>query len=491
MTGDASGAQRRSGDPGLAIGLVLALLATLPVVLARYPQMADYPAHLARWHVMLDGARSPDLLRYYVFEWRWMPNLGADLLIRPLAALLGLEPGGRVLAGLIPVLLGLSFVAVDRALHGRVGVGSLLAMTTIWAPTLLMGFVNFSLAEALAFLAFALWVRLAEWRWRAAVFVVIAPVVWLCHLAGWGVLGVLVLGFEWAGRRGLRGLVGAALATWPLWPPLALTLLAGTGAQAPFDFSLAAMQGKAFYWVIGLRDSVMPLDLASEALLGAVPVWALRSGRADPRIGIAALIFAALVFLVPRNLGGGDYADYRLVPVALAAGALSADFRPSPRWLLVAALPFLLRIGVTSAQWIEQSAETGDALKALDHVPRGSVVAAAWGFEPGRWSASPQGHVFAYATVRRDALTNVHFAIPGVHMLRLKDADPAFIDPSQRIVLMPGERPDLAGFGPAARAQFLWYLGDAEPLRLPAGAQVIWRGRHATLARLAKASEDR
>ncbi len=461
---------------------MLALLAALPVALARYPQMADYPAHLARWHVMLDWAQSPDLQRLYRFEWRWNPNVGADLLIRPLAALFGLENAGRVLVGAIAAGLGLSFVAVDRAVHGRVGVGSVLALTTVWAPTLRMGFVNFSLAEALAFFGLALWAGLAKRRWRWAVFLLYAPVVWLCHLAGWGVLGVLVLGYEWAGRKGARGLAGAVLATWPLWPPLGLTLLAGGGAEAPFAFTLAEMQGKAFYWVIGLRDSVMALDIAAVALLVLVPVRAVRTGRADPRLGIAALVLAGLVFLVPRNLGGGDYADYRLVPVALAAGALSVDFRAGPKWLMLAAVPFLLRIGVTTVSWIEQSRETENALGALDHVPRGSVVAAAWGFEPGRWATSAQGHVFAYATVRRDALTNAHFAVPGVHMLQLAQDDPGFVDPSQRIVLKAGERPDLAGFGPAARAQFLWYVGPQPPARLPPGTQVIWRRGDALLA---------
>ena len=35
--------------------LALALLSCLPVLVARYPQMSDYPAHLARYHVMLEA----------------------------------------------------------------------------------------------------------------------------------------------------------------------------------------------------------------------------------------------------------------------------------------------------------------------------------------------------------------------------------------------------------------------------------------------------
>jgi len=396
-----------------------------------------------------------------------------------------------VMVGLTAVLLALSFVATELALRGRVGAGSLLALCTVWSPTLLMGFVNFSLGQALAFLAFALWVRGAGKPWRPALFVAVAPVVWLCHLAGWGVLSVLVFGHEWARRGGrIAALPSAAIATWPLWPPLVLTILAGSGA-APLAPSLAEFRAKVFYWIIALRDRSAPLDIATVMVLAAAPLLALRRGWIDPRMGIPALLLAALVFIVPRNLGGGDFADYRLVPVALAAGALAIDGPRVGRIVLLCAVPFLVRLGVTTQAWVGESARTASALAALDHLPAGATVAGAWAYHPADWAQSPQGHLFAYATVRRDALTNAHFAIPGVHMLQLARPDPDFVDPSQRIVLDPGQRADLAAFAPAAHAQYLWYFGDEPPARMPPGAVVIWRDGPSFLARLAKRPEDR
>ena len=47
----------------LLAGLVLSLLAALPFAFAVHPQMADYPSHLARYHVMLDGGQSPFLAK--------------------------------------------------------------------------------------------------------------------------------------------------------------------------------------------------------------------------------------------------------------------------------------------------------------------------------------------------------------------------------------------------------------------------------------------
>ena len=60
------------------LGLLLALAACLPVLVARYPQMSDYPAHLARYYVMLDGGRSPALAHWYSFRWEWTGNVGVD-----------------------------------------------------------------------------------------------------------------------------------------------------------------------------------------------------------------------------------------------------------------------------------------------------------------------------------------------------------------------------------------------------------------------------
>ena len=56
--------------------VLLAIAACLPVLVARYPQMSDYPAHLARYYVMLDHGRSADLARWYVFQWKWSGNVG-------------------------------------------------------------------------------------------------------------------------------------------------------------------------------------------------------------------------------------------------------------------------------------------------------------------------------------------------------------------------------------------------------------------------------
>ena len=469
----------------LAIGL--ALLSCLPVLVAARPQMTDYPSHLARYYIMLDQGHSAWLARYYAFNWRWTGNLGVDLLIWPSAKLFGLEVAARIITGIVPVLTGLAMISVEWTLRRRIGVGTMLALVTIWSPALIIGLLNFSLAFALALFAFAGWVRLEGWRWRWLLFIPIGGLVWLCHLAGWGVLGVLVLGYEWHRRAGLRAL----LAPWPLAFP-ALGFLGGGGTPAGL---LAYGQNIANYkmsiWFMALRDQSWWVDIDSLGFLLVACAIAATLRRFDGRLGWAAVTFALLSLALPRHLGGGDYTDYRLIAVALSAGCLAIDWSPPRLLLWLAPALYLFRLGLTTMAWQADSREVEGMLRALDHVPQGARIAAAVVMERTVWATDTFQHVPSYATVRRDALVNTHFAEPGVHMLQLREGGAEFKDPSQRIQRPPSEPVDLAAFAPAKDAEYLWYIGGQTPASLPPGAEVIYRTPRSLMARLAKAPSAR
>lgn len=465
--------------------VLLCLAAGLPGLLARYPQMTDYPAHLARWHIMIDGGATPELARYYAFKWAWSGNLGVDILIRPLASLVGLETAGRLFVIVIPMLIAGGLFAVEWTLRRRIGVGALLAMATVWSPALLMGFLNFELALAGALWAFVLWVRMEGSRLRAPLFVPIGVLVWLAHQSGWGVLGVMVFGYEFSRQDRWQDWWRAALATWPLWLPFLPTLLASQQADGSFNYGRRPLKVKWAFWRESLRDRVRYIDYATTILLLAAPLLALWCRRLDARLGWAGLICLLLSLIVPRHLGGGDLADLRLIAVGLMLLALAIDWRPRWGLMWLALFPFALRLAITSAVWTVHSANVGAMMKALPLIPRGAKVAVAVREEVGLWAQPLYGHLGCYATVRRDALVNSHFAIPGVHMLTLTPAAWKWVDPSQRIYARPNQTPDLSRFKPAQEADYLWYFGKWRPYALPAGAKVIYRTKHSLLAKLA------
>jgi len=483
---------RAPGRPGrsalsafqwIAIAL-LCVAAGLPGLLARYPQMTDYPAHLARWHIMIDDGRTAELARYYAFKWAWSGNLGVDILIRPVAALVGLETAGRLFVILIPMLIAGGLFAVEWTLRRRIGVGPLLALATVWSPALLMGFLNFELALAGALWAFALWVKMAGSRWRSPLFVPIGALVWLAHQSGWGVLGVMVFGYEFSRQKRWADWWRAALATWPLWLPFLPTLLASQQASGSFDYGRRVLKVKWMFWRESLRDRVRYVDYATTILLLAAPLLALWRGRMDPRLGWAGLICLLLSLVVPRHLGGGDLADLRLIAVGLMLLALAIDWRPRWGLMWLALFPFGLRLAITSAVWTVHSANVATMMQAIDLIPRGAKVAVAVREEVGLWAHPLYGHLGCYATVRRDALVNNHFAIPGVHMLTLTPAAWKWVDPSQRIYMRHNQTPDLTRFKPALEADYLWYFGKYQPAALPPGARVIFRTKHSLLAKL-------
>lgn len=462
------------------LGVVLALLSCLPVVLAAYPQMVDYPAHLARYHVMLTQQDSPFLQRYYGFEWRWMGNLGADLLIRPLAALMPLETAGRVIAGIIPPLTGLGILCAEWALRRRIGLGSLLAFAFIWSPALLLGFLNFGLSLALALFAFALWVRMEGSRWRPWLFMPIGVVVYLAHVSGWGVLGVLVFGYEWQRHKG----IDAFLKPVPLALPM-IGLLAFGGSRELASYGGHPDVYKWAIWKQAMRGSVEWLDLGSLWLVGAVLVASLALRRFDWRLGWAGLIMLVLSLVLPRHIFGGDLVDARMISSGLLVASLALSWR-APRWvLLLAAALFLGRLGVTTEFWMRESARTERLLAALDYLPRGAKVASVVVTERRVWAYNPQEHIGAWSVVRLDALNNSNFALPKVHMLTLREGGDRFIDPYHRLLHRPGKPIDLSRNVPSRAADWLWYVGEEEPVALPPGAVVEYRGPGWLLARLA------
>ena len=469
------------------LAIALALLSALPFLVTRYPQLTDYPSHLARYHVMLEIGHNQWLQRYYEFGWLWTGNIGADLLMWPLGHVMNVETAGWLIGALIPPLTGLGLVAVEWVLRRRIGIGAVLAMTLIWSPAMGMGFYNFCLALALALHAFALWVRLERWRWRWLVFMPIGLVVWLCHVSGWGVLGVMVFGYEWHRRRNLT----AFIAPWPLMLPFVPILLFTGEAAGSLSYGPHAWRFKHAILIQGMRDQSYRLDSATMLFFVLLLTGATIARRIDGRLGWAALLTAVLVIAVPRHLGGGDYADFRLIPVAAMLGCLAIDW-PAPRSALwLAPLLFLGRLELTTQAWIVHSRQLAADLKALDYIPEGARVAGAVLVEADAWELNPFEHAPSYATVRRDALVNSHFAIPGVHMLRLREKIPNFVDPSQRVLRYRPQLVYLAFFEPHLYADYLWYFGSEEPATLPVDAKVIFRGPNSLLARLANRRDER
>jgi hypothetical protein len=183
------------------------VLSVLPLLYPKIPPLVDLFGHMGRYRVQLDIGSSPWLSQYYGFHWALIGNLGVDLLVMPLAKLMGLEPAVKLLVLAIPPLTVAGFLWVAQEVHGRIPPTAFLAIPFVYGHPFLFGFVNFALSMALAFLAFGLWLRLGRLdrtRLRAVLFVPISIVIFFCHTYGWGALGLLCFSAE-AVRQHDRG----------------------------------------------------------------------------------------------------------------------------------------------------------------------------------------------------------------------------------------------------------------------------------------------
>src|SRR5215217_2862041 len=258
------------------------LLSMVPLLWPDVPPLLDLPGHMGRYAVQLDGGGSEALRTYYGFDWRLIGNLGIDLLVEPLARIFGLELAVKLIVLTIPALTVAGFLWVAREVHGRVPPTAFFAVPFAFNFPFLFGFVNYALSMALAFLAFALWLRLARLGrtgLRAGIMVPLSMLIWVCHAFGWGTLGVLAFSAELVRQfdRG-RGLIGsgfkAGLHCLALVPPVILMMAwrseagGSTGDWLNFD-------AKFDWLMMALRDRWELFDRMSLALCGGLILCAL------------------------------------------------------------------------------------------------------------------------------------------------------------------------------------------------------------------------
>lgn len=452
LTGDIVASPPRAfWEHPVFLGLLLFAVA-IPLLGPPVPPLTDLPGHMGRYHVQLNLAHSPELRQYYGFDWAVIGNLGVDLLIVPMARLFGLELGTKLIVLAIPVLTAAGFLLVAREVHGRIPPTALFALPLTYSYPFQFGFVNFALSVALCFLALALWIRLGRngrFRLRALLFVPIGCLIWLCHIYGWGMLGVLAFGAEAAaqrdrGRGWFMALLRGALGTYPLLPPVLLMLTWRSGDVEGVTADWFNWEFKGL-WLIGiLHERWATWDKAVALFLMLLPLWFLLRFR--PRFATALLIpfliFAALFVLLPRILLGSAYADMRLAPFAVAVGILG--IAPQGTWLgrhgralaAVALLLFAARTAVTTTVFSDISDSWKRQLAAIEHIDHGKRVLVLISLPCFReWRSDRMEHIGSLAVVRRSSFVNGQWAMAGAQLMtiRYRNGQPFVGDPSQML----------------------------------------------------------
>lgn len=430
--------------------LLLVLLSTVPLLWPVVPPLVDLPGHMGRYRVQLDYDQSAALRAFYGFKWSLIGNLGVDLLIIPMSKIFGFELATKLIAISIPAMTVAGLLWITREVHGRVPPTALFALPLAYGHPFLFGFINFALSMALALLAFALWLRLARLGYlklRAALFVVIGPLLWITHTFGWGTLGVLAFSAELIrqhdkGQPWVRAIFWAGIHCLSLAPPILLMLLWRSGQVGGRTTDWFNWTRKGEYLVETLRDRYKLYDQLSLAPFAAIVLYGLFSRHAETSRNLRAsalFLIAAFIFL-PRIVFGSAYADMRLTPYMIAIAVISVRMRPSahPKVMqaiaLVGLVFFTSRIASTTLSFAKASREADTALAALDHVPVNARMITFVGDSCRKtWPLSRLSHISGMAIVRRQAFSNDQWDMAGAQLLTILKTDAIGFrgDPSQ------------------------------------------------------------
>jgi hypothetical protein len=431
---------------------LVALSTAVPLLYPPIPPLVDLFGHMGRYRVELDVAHSPWLGQYYGYHWAAIGNLGVDLLVKLLAPVFGLEPTVKLIVLVIPPLTAAGFLWVAREVHGRVPPTAYFALPFIYGFPFLFGFVNFALSVALAFLAFALWLRLGRLdrtRLRAWLFVPISLVVFFAHTYGWGLLGLMCFSAEavrlhdrgrpWF-RAGFEGALHASVMALPLLVMLTWrSETHGGSVSGWFEWK------SKWRWIyFALRDRWKLFDIASLAVPGLVFLYALFSRKLtlSRNLAFSAIVLAASFVILPRIIFGSAYADMRLVPYLFVVMLLAIRFRgpDNPRWAQTLAILglafFAVRLATTTTSFAMAANDQRAKLQALDHVTSGARVITLTGMPCTEyWPMLRNSHLGAMVIVRREGFSNDQWLLEGVNLLDLRYNAAGYFaaDPSQLV----------------------------------------------------------
>ena len=457
---------------------MLLVLALLPLASVRVPPLLDYPNHLARMHILVDGGRSAALAQAYAVRWSLLPNLAMDAVVPVLARVVPLDLAGRGFVGLALALMAAGVVLVHRAAWRCWSLWPLAGFLLLYNRILLWGFVNYLAGLGVALIGLALWLHLADRpRRRLWAVGVAALVAYFCHLVAFGLLALMIGGVELASLRAAlaarrwRALGGALAAILlPLAAPVMLWLLAWR--PGPGD-------GGGLAWANPLRkldllfsvfdDYSRPFDVAGFAalvLLLVLGFWRRRL-TLDRRIGHALALLTLAYLAMPARLLGGSGVDHRL-PIMLGL-LLVAAIRPagwSPRLARTVGAGllalFIVRMALVERAWLEADRIYRPILAALGQLPRGSRLAVASGPGAVGAGAAPLLHLPTYAIIAVDAFVPTEFTYAGQQPLALTPAYAALGDAAEPDDLWAG----LVVAAPAKRAASLAALGQYDALVL-------------------------
>jgi hypothetical protein len=193
------GVRSRVGAFGLPLLYAVLFLAVVwPILSVTIPPLVDYPNHLARAYILGAWDGTPELQQKFALNWDIRPYMASDATIGLLNRFLPIYDAGRVFILFVLLLFTVATVTLHKVLYGRISALPVIVYLFLFNHALFWGFLSYLCGAALAILAFAGWIHFrtrSPW-YRIALFPLISLILFLSHLFGLVLYGLMVCGYE-------------------------------------------------------------------------------------------------------------------------------------------------------------------------------------------------------------------------------------------------------------------------------------------------------
>ncbi|HEY6992114.1 MAG TPA: hypothetical protein VH397_00240 [Xanthobacteraceae bacterium] len=433
-----------SGGQVAVLFAVLAVIASIPILLYPWPPLGDYINHLARMHVIASIDHDPDLALFYEVHWQVIPNLMMDLIVPILQRVMNVYLAGQVYTIMTFVLILSGTLALNRQLYGHWSVLPLIAFPLLYNSVFLVGTMNYLFGIGLALWALAAWEALRERAMvvRLAVSTLFVLALFFCHLYAVGVYGLGLLAFElhrllalWGrehrpgdtGERAPPALLDFVASGLAFLPVLPLLLMSPTWTLR-WDYNWQ-LQGKfnGLLFVIEVYSRTATVLLAAVVVVAAAFAVRHRALRFHPFGWVLLLVGGATYMALPRVLFDTYMADQRL-PIALAFMVIACaqlDLRDDfVRRGFATVLVVLLAVRAFEVQsvWRELSRGTASFGESVRQIERGAKVLVAYA-DPDNGDNARElwlMHAATLAIIERSALVTTAFTVVGKQVMHVR-----------------------------------------------------------------------
>lgn len=464
-----------------AVYAVLCVVVLFPVFSVNVPPLVDYPNHLARAHILSAWETTPALQQNYVPVRSLRPNMAMDIIVPALATFMSIYMAGKVYIAMTLLSLMGGVLTLRKVLAGRVDLWPVLAFLLLYNWAFFWGFLNYLFTAGLALMAFGGWIVLRERSFwvRLPVFCCAAFVLYLGHLFGLLVYGLLVGGYEiWRLRERRPTLRRAISENWVTGVQFAVpatlfvSWVSGNDTGDPTVTNYGSLLVKMAALVSPTKFGMPVLDIAILAFLAVVLLRLRASGSAGifDAAKIPLLMLAAAAVAMPNYLMGVWGTDFRLPTIILCVLIAATRFgrRTAPTrsaLILVATALLVVRSGAVAGYWSDLDGKFEEFRTTIQSVEPGTkllVVGDPEDFPKARWPSyeSHFGHLAALAVIERAVfLPSIFTTFTSVAVReRLQLIDSPVAVPISRAELQEGQKPADERLPLGHRASRYWWV---------------------------------